>query len=330
VTSRISVKARIIIGAAFWSVGLLLLASVALVWAIESHPGAPRHVHRSLEGPWPLAFALAALVAGVYPVRSGLAGMDSLRKDLAELHAGRAHRLAGVYPSEVQPLANDLNALLDQRDRAVDQALARAGDLAHGLKTPLAVIAQEADAVAATGAVDPAEAIRSQVQRMRRQVDYQLARARAASGRDAWIRCDVTASIEGLVRTLRRLHASRALTFDVQLSPGLTVDGRAEDLDEMFGNLLDNACRFARSRIVVTSREDGESIVVAIDDDGPGLDPALRAAVIRRGVRADESAHGSGLGLAIVRDLTDLYRGALALDASPLGGLRAEVRLPRS
>lgn len=329
-TLRLSVKARVIIGAAFWSLGLLLLASVALVWSIEAHPGAPGHVHRSLSGPWPIVIALAALAAGVYPVRSGLAGMDSLRTDLAQLHAGRASRLGGAYPSEVQPLADDLNALLDQRDRAIDQALARAGDLAHGLKTPLAVIAHEADAVAAAGAADPAEAIRTQVQRMQRQVDYQLARARAASGRDAWARCDVTASIEGLVRTLRRLHASRALTFDVQPGPGLTVDGRAEDLDEMFGNLLDNACRFARRRIIVTSREDGGSVVVTIDDDGPGLHPALRASVIRRGVRADESAHGSGLGLAIVRDLTDLYRGALALDRSPLGGLRAEVRLPRS
>ncbi len=329
-TLRLSVKARVIIGAAFWSLGLLLLASVALVWSIEAHPGAPGHVHRSLSGPWPIVIALAALAAGVYPVRSGLARMDSLRTDLAQLHAGRASRLGGPYPSEVQPLADDLNALLDQRDRAIDQALARAGDLAHGLKTPLAVIAHDADCAAEAGAVDAAESIRSQVQRMQRQLDYQLAHARAVSGRDLWTSCDIGASIDGLVRTLTRLHASRSLALETQVDEGLTVEGRPEDLDEMFGNLLDNACRFARSRIVVTAREDGGNVVVTIDDDGPGLDPALRASVIRRGVRADESAHGSGLGLAIVRDLTDLYRGALALDRSPVGGLRAEVRLPRS
>jgi signal transduction histidine kinase len=326
---RLSVKARVILGAAFWSAGLLVLSSAALVYAIEAHPGAPSHVHQSLRGAWPIVLGLAALVAGIYPVRSGLAGMDVLRKDLGELHAGRASRLGGAYPSEVQPLADDLNALLDRRDRAIDQALARAGDLAHGLKTPLAVIAHDADCAAEAGAVDAAESIRSQVQRMRRQVDYQLAHARAASARDSWVTCDVQASIDGLVRTLTRLHAARALAFDVRIGDGMTVEGRPEDLDEMFGNLLDNACRFARGRIAVTSREDGEHVVVTIDDDGPGLDPALRATVTRRGVRADESGQGAGLGLAIVRDLVELYRGSLVLDQSPLGGLRTEVRLPR-
>jgi len=329
VTLRLSVKARVIIGAAFWSIGLLVLASVALVWSMKAHPGAPGHVHRSLSGPWPIVIALAALAAGVYPVRSGLAGMDSLRTDLAQLHAGRASRLGGAYPSEVQPLADDLNALLDQRDRAIDQALARAGDLAHGLKTPLAVIAHDADCAAEAGAVDAAESIRSQVQRMQRQVDYQLAHARAVSGRDLWTSCDIRASIDGLVRTLTRLHASRSLTIDAQVTEGLTVEGRPEDLDEMFGNLLDNACRFARNRVVVAARDENGQVVVTIDDDGPGLDPALRAQVIRRGVRADETGQGAGLGLAIVRDLAGLYGGSLVLESSPLGGLRTEVRLPR-
>jgi len=326
---RLSVKARVIIGAAFWSLGLLVLSSAALVWAIQSHPGAPRHVHRSLAGPWPIVVGLAALVAGIYPVRRGLAGMDSLRKDLAQLHAGRASRLDGAYPSEVQPLADDLNALLDQRDRAIDQALARAGDLAHGLKTPLAVIAHDADYAAEAGAVDAAESIRSQVQRMRRQVDYQLAHARAVSGRDLWASCDIGASIDGLVRTLTRLHASRSLAIDAQVDEGLTVEGRPEDLDEMLGNVLDNACRFARTRVVVAARDENSQAVVTVDDDGPGLDPTLRALVIRRGVRADETGPGAGLGLAIVRDLADLYRGSLVLEASPLGGLRTEIRLPR-
>ena len=329
-TPRLSVKARIIVGAAFWSLGLLVLSSAALVWAIRAHPGAPGHVHRSLAGPWPIVVGLAALVAGIYPVRSGLAGMDLLRKDLAQLHDGHASRLKGAYPSEIQPLADDLNALLDQRDRAIDQALARAGDLAHGLKTPLAVIAHEADSAAGAGAVDAADAIRSQVQRIERQVDYQLAHARAVSARDAWSACDVRMSIEGLVRTLTRLHAGRSLTIDVNAGEALLVDGRPEDLDEMFGNQLDNACRFARSRVVVTTRTEDASVVVTVDVDGPGLDPGLRAAVTRRGVRADESGHGAGLGLAIVRDLADLYKGGLTLEPSPLGGLRTEVRLPRS
>lgn len=326
--SLLSLRARLLIGAVLWTVGLLVLSSVALTRVMTVHPRAPIRVHRALEGYLPVVVACACMVVGFLQVRRGLSAVDALRRNLGALHTGEARRLEGAYPSEVQPLVDDLNTLLEQRDRAVERAIAKAGDLAHGLKTPLAVIAHEADRAAAAGAGEVAESVHQQVDRMRRQVDYHLAHARAASGRGAGQRCAVRESVEGLVRALTRLHADRQLTIDVSVDRALLVQGRREDIDEMLGNILDNACRFARSRVAVAAASFDNVAVVTIDDDGPGLDPALRAAVLQRGVRADESGPGSGLGLAIVRNLVELYGGTIALSASPLGGLHVELRLP--
>ena len=325
--SLLSLRARLLTGAALWTVGLVVLASAALTHVMVIHPGAPSRVHRALEGYLPFVVACAFMLVGFLQVRRGLSAVDAIRRNLKVLHTGGARRLEGAYPSEVQPLVDDLNALLDQRDRAVERAIAKAGDLAHGLKTSLAVIAHEADRAAAAGAGDVAASVHPQVDRMKRQVDYHLAHARAASGRAAGQRCVVRESVDGLVRALTRLHADRQLTIDVRVDPTLLVQGRREDIDEILGNVLDNACRFARSRVAVAAAAIGQSVVVTIDDDGPGLDPTLRAAVLQRGVRADESGPGSGLGLAIVRNLVELYGGTVALSASPPGGLRVELRL---
>ncbi len=163
---------------------------------------------------------------------------------------------------------------------------------------------------------------------MRGQVDYHLAQAGAAAGATATAHCSVRESAEGLARTLLRLHAERGLAIDVAVDPEHAIRGRREDLDEMLGNLLDNACKWARSRVRVGSALADTSVVLTVDDDGPGLDPALRERVLQRGVRADEAAPGTGIGLAIVRDLAELYGGRIALERAPMGGLRAELRLP--
>jgi signal transduction histidine kinase len=162
-------------------------------------------------------------------------------------------------------------------------------------------------------------------------MDYHLAHARAAaSGATPGARCSVSESAEGLARTLRRLHADRGVSIDLRtVSTHFARAGR-EDLDEMLGNLLDNACKWARSRVAVGSCEADATVTIVVEDDGPGLDASMRQAVLQRGVRADEAAPGSGFGLAIVRDLAELYGGSIALDASPLGGLRASLRLPAS
>jgi signal transduction histidine kinase len=206
--------------------------------------------------------------------------------------------------------------------------LAKAGDLAHGLKTPLAVLAHDAARAKAAGATELAASIEQQVDRMRRQVEYHLAQARAAaSGTVTGASCRVAESSEALARTLRRLHADRGITIDQGVDPSHAVRCSREDLDEMLGNLVDNACKWARRRVAISSSLVNGGVEIAVDDDGPGIGAEMRERVLQRGVRADEAAPGSGLGLAIVRDLAELHGGAIALADSPHGGLRARLRL---
>jgi len=240
---------------------VLAAVTALLLWTLRNHPA-----HRQ-PATYYIAMGLiaAGLVAGgVLGVRKAVAPLGSLRVSLSSVRAGRSQRIEGEYPIEVQPLVNDLNALLEDRERAVARALATAGDLAHGLKTPLAVLAQEAEQADAAGHHDLAATLGQLVERMQRQIDYHLARARAtASARAALgLRCSVLPSVEGLVRTMRRLHAERELRIDAEVSPAHEIPGRREDLDEMLGNLLDNACKWARSRVSVSSSVDGPRMVI--------------------------------------------------------------------
>ncbi|MEO5824176.1 MAG: ATP-binding protein [Vicinamibacteraceae bacterium] len=325
-----SLRGRLLVGAALWTVGLFGLAIV--LWHVALGNSHPPALMRVIFGHAGLVAVICAgcLAAGLVQVRRGWSPINQLRARLVRLEAGVERRLDGEYPSEVTPLVGDLNALLEQREQSVLRARAKAGDLAHGLKTPLAVLLQEADRAAAAGHADLADAIRQQVDRMRRQVDYQLAQARAdalAEGR-AGAAASVAASAEGLARTLRRLYAERGVAIDVDVAAGLQVRVEREDLDEMLGNLLDNACKWARTRATISAALAGDRVVVTIDDDGPGIAPALRDAVFERGVRADEAAPGSGLGLAIVRDLATACGGAVAFADAPIGGLRVRLDLP--
>jgi signal transduction histidine kinase len=319
----------VVLGAVLWTIGLFTVAGVAMTVIILQVPDAGRTFHRPFTHTLPaLLLALGCMLWGLAEVRWGLLPIERLRARLLAVRDGRHSRIEGEYPSEVQPLVSDLNALLDQRERAVKRAQAKAGDLAHGLKTPLAVLAQEAERAAAAGHTELAALLRQQVERMRGQVDYHLAQAGAAAGATATAHCFVRESAEGLARTLLQLHAERGLAIDVAVDSEHAIRGRREDLDEMLGNLLDNACKWASSRVRVGSALADTSVVLTVDDDGPGLDPALRERVLQRGVRADEAAPGTGIGLAIVRDLAELYGGRIALERSPTGGLRAELRLP--
>jgi signal transduction histidine kinase len=255
--------------------------------------------------------------------------INQLRNRLAAVHKGVDARVGGAYPAEVQPVVDELNALLDERERRVARAVAKAGDLAHGLKTPLAVLAHEAQQVRATGHEQVAAEMDQQIDRMRRQVDYHLARARSvASSASPGARASIAASAEGIARVLQRLHSERGMLIEIDAPASHAFSGQREDLDEMLGNLLDNACKWARSRVrIVSSRANG-AVLIAVDDDGPGIAESMREAVLQRGVRADEAAPGSGLGLAIVRDLAELYGGSIALDVSRAGGVQASLRLP--
>ena len=330
--SRLSLRAHLLLGASLWTMGLFALAGVALTFVMFHHPSTPRLIHAPF-----LHFRAASivgvifLVAGLFLVSRGLSAVQQLRSNLSAVHQGRERIVEGQYPAEVQPLVNDLNALLEHREQAVRRAIAKAGDLAHGLKTPLAVLTQEAERVKQSGQIELAAAIAQQVERMRRQIEYHLAHARAsASGAAAGARCQVADSAQGLARTLRRLHADRGITIDVDAAADLYVRCQREDLDEMLGNLLDNACKWATSRVALTASPVGPDVVMTVDDDGPGLDATKYDAVLQRGVRADQAAPGSGLGLAIVRELSELYGGSVSLSQSPFGGLRARLQLPGS
>ena len=320
-----SFRSRLLVGALVVAAGALPIAHLFSVVVIRHFRAQLDGVHAAML----LAAALVCVSVGISQVRRGLSPFDELRARLPGVRDGRDRRLEGTYPSEVQPLVNDLNALLDHREGIVRRAMAKAGDLAHGLKTPLAVLSQEADRARADGHVELAAAISQQVERMRSQMDYHLAQARsAASGATPGARCPVLTSAEGLARTLLRLHAGRGLVIDVKVEPEHAVRAEREDLDEMLGNLLDNACKWAKSRVTIESTAADDAVVITVDDDGPGLDPSMRDAVLQRGVRADEAASGSGFGLAIARDLALLYGGSISLDSSPAGGLRARLELP--
>lgn len=282
---------------------------------------------RSLAG---LGAALLAAVAA--QLWLGLRPLRALQQALQAVRTGRQTRLQGAFAAEVQPLVEDFNRVLAHDEQGVERARRLAGNLAHAIKTPLAVIGTLAEELQPR---EPAlaTALQEQVQRLREQVDWHLRRARAASAAHPARPTPVQPVLEGLLRVMRKVHAARAdgaepLELDVQADPAAVFAGEAQDLQEMAGNLLDNACKWARRRVQVTVRRDGDRLRLTVDDDGPGLTPEQCRQVLARGVRADERVPGSGLGLDIVREVAALYGGTLTLARAPLGGLRAALELP--
>ncbi|QTN30303.1 sensor histidine kinase [Rhodoferax sp. AJA081-3] len=269
-------------------------------------------------------------LAAVVQVSVGLAPLRALRTALTRVRAGDAQRLDGDFPVEVMPLVAEFNTVLAHNAAVVERARTHAGNLAHALKTPLSVLANAAQASASKDP-DLARLVLEQTVVARRQVDYHLTRAQAAAAtRVPGARTVLLPVVEGLVRAMQRIHAQRDITITVlqPWHPALAFRGEAQDLQEMLGNLLDNACKWAAHRVEVRAHADGDLLTITLDDDGPGLEAEQRDAVLRRGVRADEQVPGSGLGLAIVDDLARLYGGQVALLDSPLGGLRAALTLP--
>jgi signal transduction histidine kinase len=269
------------------------------------------------------------VLAAVVQVSVGLSPLRALRTALAKVRGGETPRLAGDFPVEVMPLVEEFNTVLAHNAAVVERARTHAGNLAHALKTPLSVLANAAQAKEQQ---DPelARLVVEQIGVARRQVDYHLARAQAAAAtRVPGAKTVLLPVVEGLVRVMQRIHAQRELAITVQPWPAaLAFRGEVQDMQEMLGNLLDNACKWAAHRVEIHAHVDGGMLTLTLDDDGPGLDAQQRDAVMRRGVRADEQVPGSGLGLAIVDDLARLYGGRVELLDSPLGGLRAALTLP--
>lgn len=271
-----------------------------------------------------LGLAFAALLQVVV----GLAPLRQLRLALGRVSDGGARHLEGRFPTELQPLVDEFNSVLTQNANVVERARTQAGNLAHALKTPLSVLAN-----ASRGRDDDlARLVVGQVETAQKQVDYHLTRAQAAATVHVpGARTPVKPALDGLVRTMQRIYAERRLALVVQpMAPDLMFRGEEQDLQEMVGNLFDNACKWAATRVEIHARVEGDRLDIRIDDDGPGIAPGQREAMIRRGARADEQVPGTGLGLAIVDDLAQLYGGKISLAESPLGGLSATLNLPAS
>lgn len=276
---------------------------------------------------WSFALLGAGLIGGIFvQVLIGLQPLRKVSEALAKIREGKARRLEGAFPAEIEPLAVELNSLIEHSAEVVARARTHVSNLAHFLKTPLTVLSNEASAQPGPFA----DAVQKQVESMRRQVDHYLARARAAGAVDALgNRTPVKPVLDDLARVLSRIHQDRGLKIDIECPPQLMFRGERQDLEEMAGNLMDNACKWTKTRVLVSAlRLSGTSFELKVGDDGPGLDPYERTLVGERGERLDEDVPGTGLGLAIVRDIAKLYGGSLTLDASPLGGLETRLTLP--
>uniref|UniRef100_UPI0033426CE8 sensor histidine kinase n=1 Tax=Castellaniella defragrans TaxID=75697 RepID=UPI0033426CE8 len=270
--------------------------------------------------------ALALAVAVAVQLQLALRPFRLLRARLAAVRGGQAAQLEGHFPQELQPLVNEFNHVLVENADMVRRARTQAGNLAHAVHTPLSILAN-----AAGQENSPlAQVVREQVVSARRQVDYHLARARAAAAvRATGLRTPVLAPVRALLRTMQRLHADRQLAFELapQAQDG-AFRGEEQDLYELLGNLIDNAGKWARTRVVVDVRREGGQLCFTVDDDGPGIPEALRGRMFERGVQLDEQRPGSGLGLDIVRALAQTYGGSVQALASPLGGARLWLCLP--
>jgi signal transduction histidine kinase len=279
---------------------------------------------------WSLgALGLGLIIAVLIQVRYGLLPMRRIRAALADVSSGRSDRMEGEFPAEVEPLVDEINILLENNAAIVERARTHVGNLAHALNTPLSVLTNAISGAKPPGPGALAETVRRQIEIMRRNVDHYLARARtAASVSVLGARTEVLPVIEDLSRTLARIHSAREIEIGVDVPEGLYFKGERHDFEEMLGNLIDNACKWAAARVEVSAEAGDARLRVCVDDDGPGLSVEESEAAFGRGRRLDEAVPGSGLGLSIVRDIADLYDGAVALEQSDAGGLRAMLDLP--
>ncbi len=280
-----------------------------------------------------LALAGLGLVAvTLFQIRFGLLPLKRVEKGLAAIRSGQAARLEGDVPAEIAPLQVELNALIRSNQDVIDRARTQVGNLAHALKTPLAVIINEAHEDKGT----LAHKVTEQAEVMRHSITLYLDRARMAAHVGAIGQVAVVKEVtEPLVRALERINRDRGIAISASVPDGARFQGERQDLEEMLGNLLDNACKWARTQVVLTvrthrpvNRISPGQLEIVVEDDGPGLSQAQRSKLGKRGLRLDESKPGSGLGLSIVTDFVEMYRGHFELDASVFGGLKAILRLP--
>lgn len=283
-----------------------------------------------------VAWSLGALGAGlilamILQVIFGLYPLTRLRRGLADVRAGRAKRLKADVPAEIGPLVEEMNKVLDYNDALVERARTHVGNLAHALKTPLSVMANELDR---SGSSELNRLLSRQAEIISHQIEHHLTRARAlARGALPGIRTDVGPAVQDLVRTLEHLARDKKIAFEVDVPEELYAQVEREDLDELLGNLLENAVKWCESRIRISALDMGIKagqawLCIDIEDDGPGVPAGALEKLFERGKRMDESKPGSGLGLAIVREITEMCGGKIKLDRADLGGLKVSLILP--
>ena len=283
-----------------------------------------------------LFIVLAALGLGLVgaiflQVRYGLRPLGVLQERLTSIREGKAEKMEGSYPDEIQPVADELNLLIQANSEVVDRARTQVGNLAHALKTPLSVLTNEARLY--PGALSAKVAEQAEV--MRDQVSLYLDRARrAARAQSLGSVTEIEPVLQGLARTLQRIHQDKGIAIEVRVPPGLKFRGEKQDFEEMAGNFLDNACKWAKHSIIAEAvvlkpEADGRPwLEVWVSDDGPGLPPDKWVEALKRGRRLDETKPGSGLGLSIVTETAAMYSGSARLDRSAAGGLKAVLKLP--
>lgn len=273
-----------------------------------------------------LALLGAGLVAAaLVQVRVGLEPLRRLERDLAAVRVGRIERIPPGQPAEVAPLVSEVNALLDENAENLLRARCHVANLAHGLKTPLATLTVKLDAPAG----DPDGQMRRLVEQMDRRIRHHLGRARAAAlGGPSRARTALAPRVEDLAAALPKIYADRRIACDTSVPADVSLGCDAQDVDEMMGNLMDNAFKWAGSRVRVAARAEGRQAIVTVEDDGPGLSDSAMPEALRPGRRLDEAAPGHGFGLPIARELAELSGGGLALGRSGLGGLKVELTLP--
>lgn len=283
---------------------------------------------------WSLSiFGLSMVAAAAMLIAFAMKPFQTLRSALSKVRAGDARQVQGAFPSEVEPLVGDLNKLLFSTSELIQRARTQAGNLAHGLKTPLAILTDEAYRLADHGAPESSSTILSECKKMLTQIDYQVTRARAVAMRSSpGIVADVRTAALEVTSAFGRLYRDTALSVTAAIPEGLKVACDPQDLNEMLANLVDNACKHATSKVLI--RHSGKAaekfIEIQIDDDGPGLPVEARRVVFNIGERWDTQTPGSGLGLAIVKDLAELYGGSVSLGTSDDGGLSVILKLPRA
>jgi signal transduction histidine kinase len=298
--------------------------------AAEDRSSIDRDVYNFVVATAAAFILLAALLilAIVIQVRVGLRPLFDLRNEVAAVRRGKAQRLADTYPSELMPLAQELNALVEHNQQVVERQRTHVGNLAHALKTPISVMVTEAGQ--RPGPL--AEVVTRQADAMQKQVDHHLRRARAAARTQGQgERTSVAEVLDELSRTLGRIFRDKGVSIDWDADEDLYFLGERQDLLEIAGNAVENACKWGKARVRVRADAAGpERLALVVEDDGPGLPPDRRDEVVQRGARLDETAPGSGLGLSIIDELARAYGGSLKLSDSALGGLRLEADLPRA